>query len=111
MMTKKAFYRVWTYNILRTMHSWGLRGSIISLVEDFMSDRFRVGIVNYVSQLLNLENKVTRTQCFVVNVTLFLVAIYINTIYTASRSMLKVQCRMQLAINNVSARLIKNGLA
>ncbi len=83
---EKAYDTTWRYGILRTIHSWGLRGRIPFFLVAFLSSRyFRVRLGDRVSASHHLENGVP--QGLILSVTLF--AIVINSIASIIREPVK----------------------
>ena len=69
-----AFDITWRYDILRTLHNWGIRGNLPIFIKNFLSERsFRVRLGHYESNKHVLENGIP--QGSVLSPTLFLIAI------------------------------------
>lgn len=70
----KAYEKVWRVVVLKQLHEWGLNGSLISLIDNFMQNRkIQVLIGNQVSHIHILTNGVPQGSSL--SVTLFLIAI------------------------------------
>ncbi len=83
---EKAYDTTWRYGILRTIHSWGLRGRLPLFLVAFLSSRyFRVRLGDRLSASHHLENGVP--QGSILSVTLF--AIAINSIASIIREPVK----------------------
>ncbi len=83
---EKAYDTTWKYGILRTIHSWGLRGRLPLFLVAFLSSRyFRVRLGDGLSASHHLENGVP--QGSILSVTLF--AIAINSIASIIREPVK----------------------
>lgn len=77
---EKAYDTTWRYGILRDLHAYGLQGRMLSLIENFLQDRFfKVRLGATYSKLFEQENGVP--QGSVLSVTLFIVKM--NSIATA----------------------------
>lgn len=71
---QKAFDMTWRYNILRTIHEWGLRGNLPQFIYGFLQNRvFRVRKGATFSKLYDLENGIP--QGSTISVVLFIIAI------------------------------------
>ena len=71
---EKAYDMTWRYGIIKTLHKWGMRGSLPSFISSFLSSRtFRVRVANTLSDTFSLDNGVP--QGSTLSVTLFSIAI------------------------------------
>lgn len=71
---QKAFDMTWRYNILRTIHEWGLRGNLPQFIQSFLRNRvFRVRKGTTFSEVHDLENGIP--QGSTISVVLFIIAI------------------------------------
>ncbi len=84
---EKAYDTTWRYGILRTIHSWGLRGRLPLFLVAFLSSRyFRVRLGDRLSASHHLENGCP-SGLQILSVTLF--AIAINSIASIIREPVK----------------------
>jgi Reverse transcriptase (RNA-dependent DNA polymerase) len=71
---EKAYDTTWRYGILRTVHSWGIRGHLPTFITHFLTERhFRVRVGNVLSRSIYQENGVP--QGSVLSVVLFEISI------------------------------------
>ena len=122
---EKAYDTTWRYGILKTLHDWGLRGSLPTFVAKFMAERyFRVRVGNTLSNEHLQENGVP--QGSVLSVLLFCIAIngiaqcvgnrvssllYVDdfSLYYSSRYLPSIGRQLQQVINVLSKWSIRNG--
>lgn len=114
---EKAFDLTWRYNILKTLHEWGLRGRLPTFIRNFLKNRnFSVRIGDTLSDERTLENGIP--QGSTISVTLFLIAInklvesidnsigkslYVDDliIYFSGRHLYEVEEKLQTVINQL----------
>ena len=114
---EKAYDTTWRFAILKTLHSWGMRGNLPIFITAFLQDRiFKVRCGNTYSRTFHQENGVP--QGSVLSVTLFGIAInsiakslppYIGTtlfvddfsIFFRSPLLASIQEKLQLALCNL----------
>ena len=121
----KAYDTTWRYNILRKLHTAGIRGALAFFIHNFVSHReFKVLVGSSFSRTAVQEEGVP--QGSVLSVTLFLLAIndvttcmpegvsctlYVDdlTIFVSSSLLVTAERRLQLAITRISSWLLEHG--
>ncbi|WP_316399482.1 reverse transcriptase domain-containing protein [Bradyrhizobium sp. 33ap4] len=122
---EKAYDTTWRYGILQDLYSYGIRGRMLKLIQNFLRDRFfRVRVGTTYSRLFQQENGVP--QGSVLSVTLFIVkmnsiakaiprtifySLYVDDVQISysSSSLPVAERQLQIATNKISAWATQNG--
>ena len=121
----KAYDMAWRYGIIRSLHEFGLRGSLPIFIQNFLTDRyFKVRVGSSLSERFPLsegipQGSVLSCTCFIIAINTITSAIpqtvhsllYVDdlTIYCTGSNINMIQRQLQLAINTLQTWSQKTG--